>query len=163
MRRTLALVLRVASMPVGVGVGLWTAQLTPSDYQCAPNALCLLPKLYLRPTFATWQCILFGAGAAALLLLLSVTVALPQSEWAVKAFGVAAAAAGVGVGLWTAQLHAVEQCPTYAGCPAPSGLVLQPTFTAWQCALFGAGAALAVLLLSFAVARLPPARSLNAA
>lgn len=162
MRRILALVLRVASVPVGVGVGLWTTQLTPSDYQCPPNGLCLLIKLFLRPTFATWQCILFGAGAAAVLLLLSVAVALPRSAWAVKASGLAAAVtAGAGIGLCTAQLEALKPCPSYARCPTPYDLVLQPTFTAWQCALFGAGAAAVVLLLSLALARLPSARSLG--
>jgi hypothetical protein len=162
MRRILVLVLRVASVPVGVGVGLWTAQLTPSDYTCPPNAACLLIMLHLPPTFATWQCVLFGAGAAAVLLLLSLAVARLPSAGALEASGVAAVAAWVGVGVWTAQLQALEQCPSFAQCPTPYGLVLQPTFTAWQCALFGAGAAVIVLLLSFAVARLPAARSLQA-
>jgi hypothetical protein len=163
MRRILALVLRVASVPVGVGMGLWTAQLTPSEYKCPPNAGCLLIMLHLTPTFATWQCVPFGAGAAAVLLLLALAVAQAPSATALKASGVAAVVAGVGVGLWTAQLQALEQCPSYAGCPTPYGLALQPTFTAWQCAMFGAGAAVVVLLLSFAVARLPSARSLQAA
>jgi hypothetical protein len=163
MRRTLALVLRVASVPVGVGVGLGTAQLAPSEYQCPPNALCLLMKLYLAPTFATWQCILFGAGAAAVLLLLSLAFARMPSTRALKTSGVAAAVAGVGVGLWTAQLQSLEQCPSYARCPNPAGLVLQTTFAAWQCALFGAGAAVVLLLLYFAAARLPTARRLKTA
>jgi hypothetical protein len=86
MRRTLALVLRVASVPVGVGVGLGTAQLTtvpPS--QCSPAGICLLIKFFARPTFATWQCILFGAGAAAVLLLLSLAVARLPSATPLKA------------------------------------------------------------------------------
>ena len=162
MERALALVLRLASVPVGVGVGLWTAQLAPTDYSCPPNGLCLLMKVYLRPTFATWQCILFGAGAAAVLLLLSVAVARPPSGPALQASRVAAVVAGVGVGLWTAQLQLLEQCPSFAGCPAPSGLVFQPTFTAWQCGLFGAGAAVVVLVLHLAASRLPAARGLKA-
>ena len=83
MRRTLALVLRVASGPVGVGVGLWTAQLTPSEYKCPPAGLCLtiLKFLLKQPRFATWQCILFGAGAAVVLLLLSsVASRLPSAR-----------------------------------------------------------------------------------
>ena len=53
-----------------------------------PNALCLLMNLYLAPIFATWQCILFGAGAAAVLLLLS--LALPMSRCSyVKRQGIA--------------------------------------------------------------------------
>jgi hypothetical protein len=51
----------------------------------------------------------------------------------------------------------------YARCPTAADLVLQPTFTAWQCALFGAGAAVVLILLSLAVARLPLARPLKAA
>jgi hypothetical protein len=36
--------------------------------------------LALKPTFATWQCVLFGAGAAAILFLLSFAVArLPSA------------------------------------------------------------------------------------
>jgi hypothetical protein len=85
MRRILALVFRVASVPVGVGVGLWTAQLTPNEYKCPPKAACLLINLYLRPTFATWQCILFGAGAATVLLLLSLAVARLPSARSLKA------------------------------------------------------------------------------
>lgn len=80
MRRILALVLRVASVPVGVGVGLWTAQLTTYQNHCSPEGVCL-DRLSALPTFATWQCILFGAGAAAFLLLLSFAVArLPSAR-----------------------------------------------------------------------------------
>jgi hypothetical protein len=61
------LVLRVASVPVGVGVGLWTAQLTTYQNPCSPEGVCLA-RLSALPTFATWQCILFGAGAAAFVL-----------------------------------------------------------------------------------------------
>ena len=72
---SLANALRVASVPVGVGVGFWTAWLTTDPNVCPPNALCLDLLLARRPTFATWQCVVFGAGAAAFLLLLSVAVA----------------------------------------------------------------------------------------
>jgi hypothetical protein len=73
MRRLLALILRVASVPLGVGVGLWTAKLTSVQNECTPAGICLA-RLSIGPTFATWQCILFGAGAAAFLLLLSLAV-----------------------------------------------------------------------------------------
>jgi hypothetical protein len=95
MRRILALGLGVASVPVGIGVGFWTAQLTPNEYTCPPNVACLLMNLYLRPTLATWQSILFGAGAAAVLLLLSLAVARLPSATAFKASGLAAVVAGV--------------------------------------------------------------------
>ena len=76
---------RLASVPVGVGVGLWTAQLTTGRIsQCPPKAICL-EMLYLKPTFATWQCILFGAGAAAVLLLLSLAASRLPSAAPLKA------------------------------------------------------------------------------
>jgi hypothetical protein len=74
------LVLRVASVPVGAGVGLWTAQLTTVPSQCSAAGVCLL-RLSSRPTFATWQCALFGAGAAVVVLLLSFAVSrLPPAR-----------------------------------------------------------------------------------
>jgi hypothetical protein len=163
MERALALVLRVISVPVGVGVGLATANVTPADNTCPPNGACLLIALHLRPTFATWQCALFGAGAAAVVLLVSLALARPPSTRAGNASGLAAVAAGVGVGLWTAQLESLQQCSSFAQCPTPYGLALLPTFTAWQCALLGGGAAVVLLLLSFAGGRLPSARSPTAA
>jgi hypothetical protein len=163
MRRSLALGLRVASVPVGVGVGLWTAQLTPNEYSCPPNGLCLLFNLYLRPTLAIWQSMLFGAGAGAVLLLLSLAVARLPSPTAFKFSGLAAVIAGLGVGLWMAQPQSLEQCSSYAACPAQRGLLLVPTFATWQCVLFGAGAVAVVLLVTVAVARLPSSRSLRTA
>jgi hypothetical protein len=85
MGRILALVLRMASVPVGVAVGLWTAQLTPAPYQCPKGLPCLLMNYFERPTFATWQCALFGSGAAAVLLLLSVAASRLPSAPPVKA------------------------------------------------------------------------------
>ncbi len=158
MRRTVALVLRVASVPVGVGVGLWTAQLTtgPSN-QCPSGALCVLIKYFDTPTFATWQCALFGAGAAVTLVALSVVGSLAN------ALRVLSVPAGVGVGLWTAQLRSFPYCPLYARCPAYIGGIPPLTFAPWQCAVFGLGAAVVVLLLSVAVARMPRAGQLKAA
>src|SRR5579872_614985 len=104
MKRTLALALRVASVPVGVAVGLGTAQVTPPQNTCPPNGACLLFAVHLQPTFATWECVLFGAGAAAVMLLLSLAAADPLSATARNAAWAAAVATGVGVGLWMAQL-----------------------------------------------------------
>ena len=65
----LALVLRVASVPVGVGVGFWTAlQRTTFPLSSCP----LMNACPGHASFATWQCALFGAGAAVVVLLLSV-------------------------------------------------------------------------------------------
>ncbi len=158
MGRVLRVVLRVASAPVGVGVGLWTAQLTtgPSN-QCPPGALCVLIKFFDRPTFATWQCALFGAGAAVTLLALSLVNSLTN------ALRVLSVPVGIGVGLWTAQLRSLPYCPPYGRCPVFIGGVPPLTFAPWQCALFGAGAAVVVLLLSLGVTRLPRASQLRAA
>jgi len=157
MTLTLRNALRLASVPVGVGAGLWTAQLTtgPSN-QCPPGVLCLEILYFARPTFATWQCALFGAGAALTLLALSLVDSLTN---AVRILSVPV---GVGVGLWTAQLRSFPYCPPYGRCPAYLG-VPPLTFAPWQCALFGGGAAVVVMLLSLAVTRLPMARPLKAA
>ena len=154
MRRSLALVLRVASVPVGVGVGLWTAQLRTVLNECTPQGVCLA-MLRVGPRFATWQCALFGAGAAATLLALSLVDSLSD------ALRLLSVPVGVGVGLWTAQLPwtcTAFSCPGYAGS----------RFAPWLCALFGAAAAVIVLLLSLAVTRLrtaspPTVRPLKAA
>lgn len=207
MRRTLALVLRMASVPVGLGIGFWTAQLRPTFVlsSCAAGPPCG------PPSFAAWQCALFGAVATVVLIFVS-SVRRPQDAlrvlsvpvgivvglwtaqlsnfygvfvyivWQCALFGAAAAVVlmllslagsirealrvlsvpvGVAVGIWTAQLEWLL-CRGYAQCPAPD-LVLQPTFAAWQCALFGAGATVVLLLLSVTVTRLPRARQLEAA
>ena len=83
MMRTLALVLRVASVPVGVGIGFWTALVTkgspcPNHFNGALSSIC--PQFPVA-TFALWQCALFGAGAEAVVLLLSLAVArLPSAR-----------------------------------------------------------------------------------
>jgi hypothetical protein len=69
MGHTLAIVLRVASVPVGVGIGFWTALLRAT----APLSSCpLMDSCHGRSSFPMWQCALFGAGAAVVVLLLSV-------------------------------------------------------------------------------------------
>lgn len=159
MRLTLKNALRVASVPVGVGVGLWAAQLiTGKGADCAlfsggpPAVLCPVPNYWARFTFATWQCALFGGGAAVTLLALSWVDSLA------KALRVLSVPVGTGVGLSTAQLRSLPFCPPLSrGCGGFLG-VLPLTFTPWQCALFGAGAAVVVLLLSLAVTRLPGLR-----
>ena len=83
MRRITANVLRLASVPVGKVIGLWTAG-TPVVTSCPPYMRCHGPTtLVTLPTFATWQCALFGLGAAVLLVLASETVArLRIHSWA---------------------------------------------------------------------------------
>jgi hypothetical protein len=77
MRWTLAQALRVASIPIGVGVGFWTAQLWTAP-SCPPGYHC--PALVGTLEFTRWQCALFGAGAAALLVLISFVVRCAASS-----------------------------------------------------------------------------------
>src|ERR1700730_12539223 len=79
-RRILPTALMIASVPIGVGVGFWTAQLMTDPNKCPPKALCLDMLYVARPIFATWQCILFGAGATAVLLLLSLATTRLRSR-----------------------------------------------------------------------------------
>jgi hypothetical protein len=148
MTRVMTKGLRLASVPVGVGVGFWTASLwvDTANEVCGRLLLCAP-----GPRFALWQCALFGAGAAVVLLLLSLATSLTD------VFRLASLPVGVGVALWTAFLTTGSSCPApppgvFSGCreyfPAP-------TFAVWLCALFGAGAAVIVLLVPVATARLP--------
>ena len=144
----MANVLRVASVPVGVGVGLWTTQLiTGVRPECAlfnggpPAVLCPLPNFFARYTFTTWQCVVFGVGTTVTLLALSLVNSLSN------ALRVLAVPVGVGVGVWTSQLRTLPYCPPYGRCAAFMGMA-PFTFAPWQCALLGAGAAVVLLLLS---------------
>lgn len=71
MRRMTTNVVRLASVPVGVVIGLWTARLH-SFQPCAPYMRCPNPTtLVLEPTFAAWLCALLGAVAALMLVLVA--------------------------------------------------------------------------------------------
>lgn len=72
---TLRNALRVASVPMGVGVGLWTTQLQ-TRFICT-SLSC--PAFTEFPRFALWLCALFGAGAAAFTILVSIAVRRPAS------------------------------------------------------------------------------------
>ena len=82
MRRVVTNILRVASVPVGVGIGLWTALLT-TGLPC-PNhfngQLSACPESFPVASFAIWQCALLGAGAAVVLVLVSLAVPQPHSS-----------------------------------------------------------------------------------
>ena len=154
MRPTLRNALRLASVPVGVGVGLWTAGMSvtirpPSSSSCAAFWLCSP-----GPRFALWQCALFGVTAAIVMLLMSLETS------AMNVFRTASVPAGVLIGLWTAFLRSAPGCPNPNFCP---NQVEVPVFSPWLCVLFGVGAGVALLLLSFAVAGLPGARPLKEA
>lgn len=140
MRRTLTNVLRWASVPVGVGVGLWTASLwiDTSNLPCGHLLMC-----GPGPRFALWQCALFGAGAAVVVLLLT------WAEDLRNVLRVASMPLGFVIGVWTAQLLS-PYCPPVGYGQCPTFLTLEPTFAPWQCVLFGVGATVVMLLLSIA-------------
>jgi hypothetical protein len=154
MRPTLRNALRLASVPVGVGVGLWTAGMSvtirpPSSSSCAAFWLCSP-----GPRFAPWQCALFGVAAAIGVLLMSFETS------AMNVLRTASVPAGVLIGLWTAFLRSAPGCPNPNFCPNQVELQV---FSPWLCVLFGVGAGVVLLLLSFAVAGLSSARPLKAA
>jgi len=78
MRRVVTIVLRLASVPAGVVIGLWTAQLQ-SFHPCPGYMRCAFAVLVMQPTFAVWECALFGAGAAMALVLVAEAVARLRS------------------------------------------------------------------------------------
>ena len=98
MRRVIANGLLLASVPVGVGVGLWTALLTYVP-DCQVRGLGTLALCATRPRFDPRLCVLGGGDAAAFVLLVSIAVRGRASQIAI--FDVAAAAAGIVTGVWT--------------------------------------------------------------
>jgi len=146
MRRTLAVVLRVASVPFGVGAGFWTALLRVDiSAQVCGHFLCAA----FGTPFARWQSDLVGAGATIVVLLLSWPVS-PHMTLSLKdVLRLASVVVGVGVGLSTAVMTSYPSCYPN-GCP---GLRTQPTFALYQSALFGVGAAALLVLVSFGVRR----------
>jgi hypothetical protein len=74
-----------------------------------------------------------------------------------SAIGVLAVAVGIVVGFCTAQLRSYNPlCPPFQSCPSHFVGTDSLTFTGWQCAMFGAGAAAVLLVVSLALARLRP-------
>jgi ABC-type transport system involved in cytochrome c biogenesis permease subunit len=78
MRRVTANFLRLASVPLGIVVGLWTASL--SILNCyGGHQLSSCPSPRLLPVFAAWECVLVGLGAVVVLVLASEAVARLRS------------------------------------------------------------------------------------
>ncbi len=65
-------VLRTASVPAGVLIGLWTAFLRSAPGCPNPN---FCPNQVELPAFSPWLCVLFGVGTGVVLLVLSLAVA----------------------------------------------------------------------------------------
>lgn len=145
MRRVVTNGLLLASVPVGVGVGLWMALLTYLPY-CPVRGLGTLALCAAQPRFDPSLCVLCGAVAAAVVLLGSIAVRRRASR--VGIFDLAAAEAGIVIGLWTSLI-------TYADPPCgPRQLCigfLAQRFAAWQSALIGAAAMIVILVVGAAV------------
>jgi ABC-type transport system involved in cytochrome c biogenesis permease subunit len=78
MRRVTPNVLRLASVPVGVVIGLWTASLNALGcYLARRLSSCAGPRRL--PVFAGWECVVFGLGAAVVLVLAAEAVARLRS------------------------------------------------------------------------------------
>jgi hypothetical protein len=144
MRRILAIAFGVVSVPVGIGVGLWMAQLT-SRPPCVAiglgtQALCI-PQRLVAPSV----CVLCGGAAAAVLLLTSIVVHRHASL--APAFDLAAAVAGIVIGLWAWTSVTYVQCGPRQQICGPFAL---ERFTSWESALIGAVAAAAIVGLGCA-------------
>jgi hypothetical protein len=145
MRRVITTGLLLASVPVGVGVGLWMALLTYLPY-CPVRGLGTLALCAARPGFNPRLCVLCGGAAAAFVLLVSIAVCRRASRAGI--FDCVAAAAGIVFGLWTSLI-------TYAYVPCgPRQLCLgflPQRFAVWQSAFLGAGAMMVILVVGAVV------------
>jgi ABC-type microcin C transport system permease subunit YejB len=141
MRRIIAYALGVASVPVGVGVGLWMALLTylPS---CPYRGLGTVALCAARPSFEPRLCVLCGGAAAALVLLVAIAVSPHVSRVAI--FDLAAAAAGIALGVWTSLMtYIYPPCGPRALC-----LILSAQrFATWQSAVIGAATLTLILVV----------------
>lgn len=145
MRRVVANGLLLASVPVGVGVGLWMALLTYPPY-CPVRGLGTADLCAARSSFAPSLCVLCGAAAAALALLGSIAVRRSASR--VGLFDLGAAAVGIALGLWASLM-----VDTYPSC-GPRQLcvtLLAQRFAPWQSAVIGAAATTAILVIGATV------------
>lgn len=70
--------LRVASVPVGIGLGVWMALSTYLPY-CPVVGLGTRALCAARPTFQPGLCVVCGAATAAVLFLASLAVRRPLS------------------------------------------------------------------------------------
>jgi hypothetical protein len=160
MRRSIATVTRLASVPVGVVVGIGMFLLTEPWCTTSVGPLgngtaCMyLPGQALtQPRFSWWVCALAGAAAAVGVFLFSRIVRTPLSartrSRVATVLRSASLPAGVGVGIAMAQFVSF--------CDRQEVLLThicswQTTYPLWALILFGVAAAGVMLLLARAVA-----------
>ncbi|MFI5286365.1 MAG: hypothetical protein ACHQ4F_08595 [Candidatus Dormibacteria bacterium] len=145
MRRILANALGVAAVPIGVGVGLWTALLTFLP-NCPVRGLGTLDLCAARPTFDQRFSVLFGTGAAVVVLLVSIIVRHGSPKAAV--FDLGAASAGILIGLWTSTMMMYPPCGPHQLC---LGYFFEQRFAVWQSVCLGAATTAVILLIVAAV------------
>jgi hypothetical protein len=141
MRRILAYALLVASVPMGVGVGLWTALATNLP-GCPVRGLGTLPLCVERASFDPRLCVLCGGAAAGLLLVISIAVRGRASR--VGMFDLSAASGGIVIGLWASSItYGYHPCGPHQLCVG----FLAQRFEVWQSALIGAAAMMLILVV----------------
>ena len=160
MRRNIATVTRLASVPIGVVVGIGMVLMTEPwcttsvDPRGGGNACMYLPgEALTQPRFSWWVCALAGAAAAVGVFLFSRIIRTPLSartrSTVATVLRLASLPAGVGVGIAMAQF--VSFCDRQQ-------IVLthicqwQTTYPWWALILFGVAASAVMLLLGRAVA-----------
>jgi hypothetical protein len=142
MRRLVTNALLVASVPIGVGVGLWTALLSVAvgrgTYICSSSFLC---HAAVGTPFERWQSALLGAGTTVAVILIALAASPFASARTAKsaAWAMLGAATGVVTGFWTASM--TYSCPAFC-------LYALPRFVVWQSCLVGGAAAVIVLLVA---------------
>lgn len=143
MRRIVANALRLGPVPIGVGVGFWTALLTSLPY-CPVRGLGTLALCAARPTFDQRFSVLCGTAAAVVALMASIVVHHGSPKVAV--FDLAAASAGIMIGLWTSTI-VYPPCGPHQLCLG----LLEQRFAVWQSACLGAAATGVIILIGAAV------------
>jgi hypothetical protein len=146
MRRVPAYVFAVGAALVGIGVGLWMALASNLLPQCPVRGLGTADLCAAQPAFSPGLCALCGAAAAAVILLLSVPLTRRGSRAATLDAG--AALAGVTLGLWASMItYTYPPCGPHLLCI----IFLAHRFAAWQSALVGLGATIAILVVGGAM------------
>src|ERR1022692_482947 len=142
MRRLVTNTILVVSVPIGVGVGLWTALLSVAVGRgtsiCSSSFLC---HAAVGTPFERWQSALLGAGTTVAVILIALAASPFGSARTAKsaALTMLGAATGVVTGFWTASM--TYPCPAFC-------LYAQPRLVAWQSCLVGGAAAVIVLLVA---------------
>jgi len=142
MRRLVTNGLLVASVPIGVGLGLWTALLSVAvgrgAFICSGSFLC---HAAVGTPFERWQSALLGAVTTVAVILIALATSQLGSARTAKTASLAmlGAATGVLTGFWTASM--TYPCPAFC-------LHEQPRFVVWQSCLIGGAAAVMVLLVA---------------